>query len=364
MRQRWLQARRIDRPADEAGSIALEASLIMPVFLLVFIFLILIIRAAMVQMALQDAVSQTVRLTAAHMYPVQLVAESVADQIPGAEGGGQPETTGGGGRPDSGGNGQPGSGGSNRSGSGGAGFPNSGAVNRPDVPEGSRLPDFAPLAAELLDKLPEPAGPLVEAALHGDWQSVAEIAAAPAGDVILGPLIRELAAESALDPKRIRVARLSLPDLTGDKDAYLRVRLAYDMPLVLPFTRLHMTLLADAEERVWIADPVPAPVYGSGDEGQQGTVTIISIEPAPLRPGRKAKLTAMAEPNTRLTLEVWYKSGKSRAKNLGELTTDEHGIASWEWHVSGNTTPGMWNLRVTSEDGAVATSVFLVQKAR
>jgi hypothetical protein len=314
-----LPDRRIEASADERGSVAVEASLIMPVFLMVFILLIAIIRMAMTQMALQDAATQTVRLTAAYMYPIQQAVQSESGKS---------------------------------------------GEKRDKAASADRGPSDAvgSLAAELAGRLPEPAGPLLEAALRGDWDEVEDIAAAPLGEVVFGPLIRELASGSALNPDRIRIARLSLPELSDGEEAFFRIRLAYDFPLGLPFTGKAVTLTADAEERAWVADPVPAPTHPDEEDGPGGIV-IVSIEPSPLRPGRKAKLTAIGEPNTKLTLTVWYKSGRSRAKNLGEKMTDEHGIVSWEWHVSGNTTPGTWELEVTSEDGAKAHSFFQVRKA-
>lgn len=56
----------------ENGSITLEASLIMPIVLMVFMFLICIIRLSMVQMALHGTVSQTVREAATNIHPVEL----------------------------------------------------------------------------------------------------------------------------------------------------------------------------------------------------------------------------------------------------------------------------------------------------
>jgi hypothetical protein len=346
-----LPVRRIEPPRDARGGVTVEAALVMPVFLMVFILLIAIIRLAMTQMALQDAAAQTVRLTAAHIYPVQLIVRSGPESPASGEG-----MTGSGVRA---------AGNETRyAGSEELSAPTGDRPVEPFMQSGSRnsLAGLRELAGELAGRLPQPAGPLLEAALKGDWKEAADIASAPIGETVFGPLIRELAAKSALDPERIRIARLSLPDLTGGGEAYFRIRLAYDFPLGLPFTGSHVTLSADAEERVWIADPVPAQIHPEGEDGPGGIV-IVSIEPSPLRPGRKAKLTALGEPNAKLNLTVWYKSGKSRAKNLGEKMTDEHGLVTWEWHVSGNTTPGTWELEVTSEYGARAHSYFVVKKA-
>ena len=317
----------------------------MPVFLMVFILLIAIIRMAMSQMALQDAAAQTARLTSAHMYPIQLAVQSQsgasAPQPGSRTSDGQPNVPPSAGQPV---------------------IPIIAGQSDPSSLSQPSSADFGTIAAGLAGYLPEPAGPLLEAALQGDWDAAADIAAGPLGEAVFGPLIRKLASGSALAPDRIRVTRLSLPDLANDGEAYFRIRLAYDFPLALPFTGTHVTLSADAEERVWVADPVPAPTFQEEEDGA-GRIVIVSIEPSPLRPGRKAKLTAIGKPNAKLNLVVWYKSGRSKAKNLGEKTADEHGIVTWEWHVSGNTTPGAWELEVSSEDGAKAHSFFIVQKA-
>src|SRR5690606_24183117 len=98
---------------------------------------------------------------------------------------------------------------------------------------------------------------------------------------------------------------------------------------------------------VWMSDAAPAATDDAASEGaDQAPITILAVELSPLRPGMKARVVAASSPHAALNLEVRYKSGTSTAKHLGEAVADENGIVAWEWHVSGNTTPGIWEFVV------------------
>lgn len=319
MRERLRPARRTDGIFGDQGGITVEASLVMPIFIFAVLFLIAVVRMAAVQMALQDTAVHAVRLAASHMHPAALAAASASVSAD---------------APD----------------------------DAREKPAAAPLGEIGSIAAEWAGELPSPAGPLLQAVLTGDWDPIADAAAARIGEAVFLPSIRRLAAESMLDPARIRLERLGLPDLTGGEDAYLRLRLAYDFPLAFPFTASSVKLTADAAARAWVSDPVPAGSRSTGSGDEPEGIVILSIEPSPLRPGRKAKVTAAGKPNARMHLEVKYKSGSSRAKNVGEAQADANGMVSWEWHVSGNTTPGTWELTVTSEDGVSVSRHFMVRK--
>jgi hypothetical protein len=306
----------IDKLRDERGGMALEASIVLPAFLFAILLLMLLIRLSTVQMALQDTAGQTVRLAAAHIRPAELAADAAAGGIPALP-------------------------------------------SLPQLPVG----EIGPLAAELAGALPEPAGPLLEATLNGDWQPIIDAAATPIGQGAMTPLVRSLAPSSVLVKDRLRLDRLTLPDLQTREEPYLAVRLAYEVPLGLPFTRRTVTLTATAEERVWVGDAESAGTRntGTGDAIDQ-QIAILAVEPTPLRPGRKAKVIAAGPPHAQLTLQVRYKSGTSRAKHLGEAVADANGIVEWEWHVSGNTTPGTWELVVSGPEGISVTHLFEVRK--
>ncbi|GJM75450.1 hypothetical protein HMSSN036_76660 [Paenibacillus macerans] len=59
-------------------------------------------------------------------------------------------------------------------------------------------------------------------------------------------------------------------------------------------------------------------------------------------------------------MTVFYKSGVSQAKYLGETTADGEGIVEWNWLVGGNTTPGTWTFVVETEDGLRTAMEFEV----
>ncbi|UVI31424.1 hypothetical protein [Paenibacillus spongiae] len=301
----------------EAGGIVLEASLIMPIVLMAIVFFILLIRLSAVQMALHGAASQVTRQAASHMYPVALAAEQFSKSLPSRVNAMQP------------------------------------------------LPGIETVAGALENWLPQPAGPLLAAAVKGDWQGAANASAAEAGRAALEPLLREAAEGGLLSTDRLRLLHLRLPGLPGGSDPYIRVQVEYSFPLGLPFMKKTLLIREQAEERVWIADHVPAPRDGASDGNQeQVLLQIVAIEPDPLHPGRTARLIARTDPGRQISLSIEYKSGTSKAKNLGDATADANGYAEWTWLVSGNTTPGIWEAIVTGEGGARAARHFDVQKRK
>ncbi|CAM4451700.1 TadE/TadG family type IV pilus assembly protein [Paenibacillus tarimensis] len=293
---------------------ALEASVSLPMFLFVLLFLICMIRMVTAQMVLQDTASQVVRQTAAHIYPAALAAEGLSGSLP--------------------------------------------AI--PQLPL-IELGEIGPVAAELAEYLPEPAGSLVSGALNGDWRPLQNLAATELGRGLVMPVVNRLAEDTVLETERIDLRELSLPDIQTREHPYLTAALDYNFPLGLPFTKQSITLTATARERVWLSDSASAKVHTGGTE-EQSELRIIAIEPSPVRPGRTARVIASAAPNQTVSLTVIYKSGTSRARNLGEATADEHGVVTWEWHVSGNTTSGTWEIQVADSRGAAVGGHFIVAR--
>lgn len=307
MRQRIRSARRIKagRRPGEQGSIVLEAAIVMPMVMMTLLVFIIFLRLCIVQMALNSAVSQAVREVAAHIHPVYLAwQEARKDQAESSD---------------------------------------------------STLPaeqsEWRDIAAEAAGWLPEPAGALVSSALKGDWQPLQNMAAAEIGRGVIEPFIRQFANEAVLDPQRMRLQRLELPDMKEKKKAHIAIEAEYEFSLRWPFGGRPIMLRAQALERVWVSDPLAAD-YGAQRGGSNMPLQIVAIEPTPLRPGRKATVIVKAAPEATVSLEVMYKSGKSKAKHLGDATADASGYVKWTWHVSGNTTPGMWQLTVSALSAA------------
>jgi hypothetical protein len=286
-------------------------------------FVLLIILCA-AQMSLHQTASQTARSLASHMYPAELAS---------------------------------------------AGLASGAASSMPALPIASAplLPEWKEIAANAAEWLPAPAGELASSALRGDWGPLVDLAATELGRGVIEPMARHFAKESALKPERIRLAKLKLPDLQTKDDAYLSVTLQYDFPMKVPLLGRPIVLRKQVRERVWVSDSVAASYGSKIGQSEDGLphLQIVSILPAPLRPGQKATVVVLTEPGQSVSLGVMYKSGASKARHLGETTADQDGFASWTWHVSGNTTPGIWQLTVSAagnEGEAVAAKHFIVAK--
>ncbi|MWC30102.1 hypothetical protein [Paenibacillus sp. MMS18-CY102] len=303
-----------DPRRKDDGGIVLEASIVLPFFLLFAMVLVIVIRLAAVQIALQSASVQTAKQTAAHWHPVVLATQSmgaIAAYVPAVQ--------------------------------------------------NQKLSQWSEVAAEAASWLPDPVGTLSSAALRGDWGTIADYGASAAGREALTPLLRRYADQPVLRADGVALHKAVLPTLAGGGDAYLELEAEYIFPLRIPLLNRSITLREQAVERAWAPDSLPAQ---HGSEAANDTfVQIVALEPDPLRPGRKAVVTARTKPNTSLTLSILYKSGYSEARNVGTAVSDSNGYVTWTWLVSGNTTPGIWSLSVEAADGVSAIRSFAVEKS-
>lgn len=304
---------------NEQGSIVVEAALVMPLMIIVLLVFVMLIRLCAVQMALHAAASQTVRQIAAHIHPVELAWRQAAQ-----------------------------------------------ASDQQTTEPSKSLARWSEIAAEAAEWLPSPTGVLVSSALRGDFRPLQNLAATELGGSIVEPLIREFADKVIIDPERINLKWLTLPDLKKTNEPYLAIAIEYEFPLKLPFYRKPIVLVEQASERVWVSDANPAR-YGNDDLNNSDIIPlqVVAIEPTPLRPGRKATVIVKTAPGAAISLAVMYKSGSSKAKHLGEAIADEDGYVKWTWHVSGNTTPGIWEFTAseTARQENKVSMHFVVEKS-
>lgn len=293
----------------------LEASLVLPLLLIVLVFFIVMIRLCSVQLAVQSAASQTVRQIAAHIRPADLAFQQASGMVPG------------------------------------------------DLiqPVQGELADWAAIAAQAAEWLPEPAGGIASSALRGDWQPLQDAASTQLGKAVVEPLLRNYADAAVIEADRLKLARLSLPDLQNKEEPYITIAAEYEFPFRLPFIGESITIREQATERVWIGDALPAS-GGEAADSDAVPIQILSIVPSPLHPGQRATVTALTRPGASADLSVLYKSGQSVAKNLGRATADDNGVVSWTWLVGGNTTPGVWEFTAESSSGEQVSMHFIVEK--
>lgn len=283
------------RSSSDRGSVTLEAAILMPVFLLLIFFLIFMVQTAIVSMAMHGVLSQTVRQAAGAWYPVSLAIE---------------ETKG------------------------------TSAYEQAD-----KWSDKLTKVGETINKigpwLPSPVKDWAGQAARGEWsleQQGAKLA--------FEQLIKQHIDETVLDSSRLRLSSVEWPDDSDRSQAYITLQAEYTLPMKVPFIGTKLVLSQSARERVWAMGSA-ANARLPDEDSESLRVAFVSLEPNPVRPGRKATLVIRTKPGASVDLSVIYKSGQSQAKHLGTAVADESGTVSWTWHVSGRTTPGQWSLKVT-----------------
>jgi hypothetical protein len=294
--------------ASEAG-VTLETALVMPVFLMFVLFLIFMVQTAVISMALHGALNQTARQAASAWYPISLGI----DQARGFEINQRIEN-----------------------------------LNEKWLSVGETVNQFGKW-------LPSPMKEWAEQATDGTLsleQNAAKLA--------FGQLVKQFADDQILDESRLKVTSIGLPDIDDRSKAYLTVEAEYALPVQVPFLGRGLILRESARERVWIGGtPSVSRVEKQGTQ-TPFNVSFVSLEPDPVKPGRKATLVLRTEPGTSVDLSIVYKSGLSQAKHLGSATADASGLVSWTWHVSGRTTPGQWSLQVSNAEGGAWQQSFEV----
>lgn len=304
---RWLN--------KEEGSITFEAALVMPLFIaFLFVFYAMII-AISSQMALQHLASQSAQKLANYMHPAALAGDYINDKFSSGE-----------------------------------------QASFGDATEG-----FSELVYEVGSLLPHPLDVLLQESAKGNYWPAANLAATVVGRQVLEGIIIGGQDDSLLIEDNVHLVYLQLPDLIHYTNYDVVVALQYDLPFTLPFFGHRLSVREQAVQRVWLPDARSATF--SIEEEDEAFIYITSLEPNPLKPGRKATIKAVTLPNSSISLDVIYKSGSSIAKNLGTTTSNDKGEVEWTWHVSGNTTPGVWTLRLTlTEKDYKVEKPFQVQK--
>lgn len=304
---RWLN--------KEEGSITFEAALVMPLFIAFLFVFYAVIMAISSQMALQHLASQSAQKLANYMHPAALVGDYLNDKLSTGE-----------------------------------------QANFGDAAEG-----ISELVYEVGSLLPHPLDTLLQEGAKGNYWPAANLAATVLGREVLEGIIIGSQDYSLLVEDNVSLVYLQLPDLIHYTDHNVIVALQYDLPFTLPFFGQRLSVREQAVQRVWLPDARSATF--SIEEDDEAYIYITSLEPNPLKPGRKATIKAVTLPNSSISLDVIYKSGNSIAKNLGTTTSNDKGEVEWTWHVSGNTTPGLWTLRLTlTEKDYKVEQPFQVQK--
>lgn len=315
------------------GSIVLEASLVMPVFVIVIFLFIYMVQMTLISIQMHAVAANAVKQVSAHMYPVALAISKPSDDSAEAEEGEQSPVE---------------------------GTPSSSVRSIP----GLTLPEWADHYAS---SLPEPfSGWISSAADKGvePLQDIKNSATESVLDPVVKPFIRPFLKGTSLNEKRLHVSRVTVPDLKTGKNPYFGIEISYELPIKVPFTGRPIVLQSRAEERLWIGDTRELE-QGNGEEnGEAGQPAVVLTKPEPAYAGHRARITALIAPGSTAKLTVYYKSGASQAKYLGEASANGDGIVEWEWLVGGNTTPGTWSFVIETEEGLETAGQFTVESPR
>ncbi|TFE28199.1 TadE/TadG family type IV pilus assembly protein [Cohnella luojiensis] len=294
--------------AADSGGLTLETALVMPVFLMIVMFLIFMVQTAVISMALHGALSQTARQAASAWYPISLALEQARAS----------------------------------------------ELNQQIESWNSKWLNVAEILDEYGEWLPSPMTEWAEQASKGSVsleQGASKLA--------FSQLMKQFLDDDILDSARLTLTEVGLPDEVDRGSAYLTIEAEYELPVQVPFLGRKLILKESARERAWIGGS-PSMSRVAEDGKETFNVSFVSLEPNPVRPGRKATLVIRTTPGAVIDLTIIYKSGLSQAKHLGSATADASGLVSWTWHVSGRTTPGQWNWQVSNAEGGIWTQSFEV----
>lgn len=299
------------RPGASEGSLTLEAALTMPLVLICVLFLIYLIQASVVAMALQGALSQTARQTASIWYPISESLETAGD----------------------------------------ASEDKSGSSWK------AQLAGAQETVGKFASYLPAPLADWAGQFAAGSWSPDALMA-----KQVLEPRVAERLRLTGLPSSRMKLTAVRLPDRDDASNAFITLEAEYKLPFSFPWSGRPLRLKTSASERAWIGGERLAAAEREDGSGA-GTLAFVSLDPNPVQRGRRVTLVLRAEPGASVDLKVVYKSGLSQARHLGEATADSTGRVSWTWLVSGNTTPGTWAWEASYDGGSLQQTFEVQSKA-
>lgn len=291
--------------AGDEGGITLETALVMPMFLLLVFFLLFLVQTSIVTMAVHGALSQSVRMAASSWYPISLLKQDEGSHQTAGSWSGQ-------------------------------------------------LSGVQETIGEFGRWLPSPLNDWSQRLAEGDWTPEQQ-----AARLSFRLLSLQLADSRVLDPDRLTITSVQLPKGSDPNQAFVTVESEYRLPFRVPFLNRPVVIHSSARERAWVGG-TPSKARVTDGENNTLQVSFVSLEPNPVRPGRKATLVLRTTAGATLDLSILYKSGRSQAKHLGSAAADSSGLVSWTWLVSGNTTPGEWSWEVTGAGGGSWNQSFQV----
>lgn len=338
---------------NEQGSMVVEASLILPLFLSVLLLLITLIRISTVEIALNHGVSEATKQVAVHMYPVALGMDRLSES----------------------------------------------EVGEKVLQTVDKGKEYRDQGIETKDQLsayssffPEEIGQLLQIRQDMEAGVVAEYDPILSG--IFQPYVDLFIDDRMVHLERLQVTKVTLPSF-GDRDAaYFGLEVRYDMPLHIPFINKQIIFKKQAYERVWIGDakstaPEARTPSSEDDEvdsdkavedddkdykeedqdnqdedkqeeEQEHKLVIDSISD-PMQRGasqsKRGSIVIIGAPNTSVKIEIYYVSKFEKKLDCKRLNSE--GWLKCEVEIGGNSKEGTYEA-VVKVNGQEARAKFEV----
>ncbi|MCR8641360.1 pilus assembly protein [Paenibacillus sp. N1-5-1-14] len=200
----------------QSGGITLEAAVVLPIFICCLLALITMVRLASVDMALQAAASETTKVVATHMYPVDLLVNEAMNQL-------HINTI----------------------------LENANIAKEKLTQAEEFVDDYAayiPAPIISLIKLQKEARDAAADRVGEEYDKFMENVINPA----MKPVVWLFADQNMLHNERLFVKGVNLPSLIDRNKAFLGIELEYHFPIHLPFFKREIIIRKKAYERIWV----------------------------------------------------------------------------------------------------------------
>ncbi|WP_028548218.1 TadE/TadG family type IV pilus assembly protein [Paenibacillus sp. UNC451MF] len=216
--------------SDQEGGIVLEAALVLPLFLSFILVLIAFIQISLAEMALQSAVSDTTKVIAANLYPVDLLYQQARSKWNQSAPSGWID----------------------------------GVIGQIDSVKQKAI-DTEQFVDDYERWIPDPVVQLItwektnrehlEAlgqAKTEEAKDQLEAAYKPLLNNTVTPIVVLYANPTRLKKERLKVTNVILPDLEHKENAFIGIEAQYEVPLTVPFFKKVIIIRKQAYERAWV----------------------------------------------------------------------------------------------------------------
>ncbi|AQR77237.1 TadE family protein [Paenibacillus larvae] len=209
------------------GSMVVEASLLLPFFLVFVFLLITLVRIHIAEMALQTAVSETTKQFAAHMYPVELIYKGVKGKVENSNAAANWED-----------------------------------IKRKIEEAKDKLDGAEEFIGQFEAYIPDPLvavlGYVKQIREQADRlkkdgkEAIRDKIIDPAVQTVFTSVLYDMADQSVLQKDRLTVTGVNFPDFGDRSDSLMEIEAEYIYYLSLPFIQKEIVLKRKASERAWL----------------------------------------------------------------------------------------------------------------